>query len=257
MRRRLREIETRRLPCGWPDVLRQLTLFAGVYLLYEIVRAAVAAGSQGKPFDDATRVIDLERGLHIFAEPSLQAWAKSMPWLIDLADWTYLNAHTIVTLGALVFIYLRRNDSFCFIRNMFMIAMMIALVGYALYPTAPPRLMPEWGFTDSVARFLGTSRIDDGPGRELLNFYAAIPSMHVCFAVMVGVPMARLVTRWWVRVTWCLYPLLISFVVIVTGNHYFTDVLLGVLTAAASALLAARLLARARPDRWTFSGATA
>ena len=70
--------------------------------------------------------------------------------LMDFADWTYLNAHYFVTLGALVFIYLRRNDSFYFVRNMFMVAMAIALVGYFLYPTAPPRLMPEWGFTDSI-----------------------------------------------------------------------------------------------------------
>ena len=63
----------------------------------------------------------------------------------------YLNSHFVVTIGALVYIYLRRNGSFYFVRNMFMIAMGIALVGYAVYPTAPPRLMPEWGFTDSVA----------------------------------------------------------------------------------------------------------
>ena len=73
---------------------------------------------------------------------------------MDIADWTYLNAHYFVTFAALVFIYLRRNDSFYFVRNMFMIAMGIALVGYALYPTAPPRLMPEWGFTDSISQFL-------------------------------------------------------------------------------------------------------
>ena len=71
------------------------------------------------------------------------------------ADWTYLNAHYFVTFGALVFIYLRRNDSFYFVRNMFVIAMGIALIGYWLYPTAPPRLLPEWGFTDSISQFPG------------------------------------------------------------------------------------------------------
>ena len=91
----------------------------------------------------------------MFVEPSIQAWASSVHWLMDIADWTYLNAHYFVTIGALVFIYLRRNDSFYFVRNMFMIAMAIALVGYALYPTAPPRLMPEWGFTDSIAAVPG------------------------------------------------------------------------------------------------------
>ena len=64
-----------------------------------------------------------------------------------------------------MFIYLRRNDSFYFVRNMFMIAMAIALVGYALYPTAPPRLMPEWGFTDSISQFLtGDHTSSNGAG---------------------------------------------------------------------------------------------
>ena len=57
----------------------------------------------------------------------------------------------MVTFGVLLWIYVRRNDSFYFVRNMFMVAMVIALVGYAMYPTAPPRLMPEWGFTDRSA----------------------------------------------------------------------------------------------------------
>jgi membrane-associated phospholipid phosphatase len=259
MRRRLKWIETRVLPRGWTDVIRQLLLFAGAYLVYQLVRGLVSGvgGETYKPFGDATKIIGLERTLHVFIEPSVQAWASSVHWVMDIADWTYLNAHYVVTIGALVFIYLRRNDSFYFIRNMFMIAMAIALVGYALYPTAPPRLMPEWGFTDSVAQFLGTPHVEDGPGKALLNFYAAVPSMHVCFAVMIGLPMTRLVKRWWARFLWCLYPLFITFVVVATGNHYLTDVFLGALTAGASALLAKQLLARARPDAWAFSQAHA
>ena len=202
MRRRLKWIEARVLPRGWTDVVRQLLLFAGAYVLYQIVRGLVSGvgGETYKPFGDATKIINLERALHVFIEPSIQAWASNVHWVMDIADWTYLNAHYVVTIGALVFIYLRRNDSFYFVRNMFMIAMAIALVGYALYPTAPPRLMPEWGFTDSIAQFLGTPHVENGPGKALLNFYAAVPSMHVCFAVMIGIPMARLVKRWWARV---------------------------------------------------------
>jgi membrane-associated phospholipid phosphatase len=256
MRRRLGSIEARVLPHGWSDVIRQLLLFVGAYLLYQLVRGLVNGNDVARASWNATKVINLERTLHIFVEPSIQAWAVNKHWLIDIADWTYLNAHYFVTLGALVFIYLRRNDSFYFVRNMFMIAMAMALVGYALYPTAPPRLMPEWGFTDTVQRFTGVT-VESGPGSALLNFYAAIPSMHVCFAVMIGWPMARLVSWRPGKVIWSLYPLLITFVVVATGNHYLTDVILGALTAGAAALLAQRLLARARPDVWAFGQATA
>ena len=93
----------------------------------------------------------------MFVEPASRAGSASHAhWLLDIADWTYLNAHFALTSGALVFIYLRRNDSFYFVRNMFMIAMLIALVGYSVYPTAPPRLMPQWGFTDAIQQFTGS-----------------------------------------------------------------------------------------------------
>jgi membrane-associated phospholipid phosphatase len=257
MRRALRFIEARVLPRGWMDVIRQILLGVGAYVVYMVVRGLTDGGNLYKPFGDATKIINFERLLHVFVEPSIQAWAANTRWLMDVADWSYLNAHYFVTIAALVFIYFRRNDSFYFVRNMFMIAMAIALVGYALYPTAPPRLMPEWGFTDSISQFLGVPHLDNSPESAFLNLYAAVPSMHVCFAVMVGFPMARLVKHWPAKIAWSLYPLWITFVVVATGNHYLTDVFLGALTAGVSALLAQRLLARARPDVWAFGQATA
>jgi len=249
---RRQRLRSRLLPRGFKDALVQLALFAGVYVLYELVRGLVDSGNGYKPFGDAMRIIDLERAMHVFVEPTIQAWTQNTRWLMDAADWSYLNAHYVLTAGALVFIYVRRNDSFGFVRNMFLISMMIALVGYALYPTAPPRLMPEWGFTDSISQFVGSGvSIDDGPTKAFLNFYAAVPSMHVCFAVMIGGSMARLCRQRPARVAWCLYPLWVAFVVIATGNHYLTDVLLGVLTAAAAALIAQRLATRARTQRAT------
>lgn len=244
------------LPRGWTDVVRQLSLFGAAYVLYQVVRGVIGSGGY-KPFGDATKIINLERVLHVFIEPSVQAWTSSVHWLMDVADWSYLNAHYFVTLGALVFIYLRRNDSFYFVRNMFMVAMAIALVGYALYPTAPPRLMPEWGFTDSISQFLGVPHLDYGPEHAFLNFYAAVPSMHVCFAIMVGWPMVRLVTSRAAKSLWAIYPLFITFVVVATGNHYLTDAFLGALTAGAAAVISKRLLARARPEAWAFGQATA
>ena len=81
--------------------------------------------------------------------------------------------------------------------------------------------------------------------------------MHVCFAVMIGGSMMRLVSWRPGKIAWALYPLLVTFVVVATANHYLTDVFLGALTAGISALLAQRLLARARPDAWAFVRATA
>ena len=259
MGRVLRFIETRLLPRGWMDLFRQILLFVGALLMYDLVRGLVSSVNPYKPFSDAMRIIDVERTLHVFVEPSVQAWAVNKHWLIKATDWIYLNGHFGVTLAVLAFIYARRNQSFYFVRNMFMIAMGLALIGYWLYPTAPPRLMPEWGFTDAISNFVGPgwTSIDNGPTHAFMNFYAAVPSMHVCFAVMIGGSMYRL-TRWRPgKILWALYPLLITFVVVATANHFLTDVFLGALTAGISALLAQRLLARARPDVWAFAGLTA
>jgi membrane-associated phospholipid phosphatase len=118
--------------------------------------------------------------------------------------------------------------------------------------------MPEWGFTDAVSQFLGVSHIDgNGAASAFVNVYAAVPSMHVCFAVMTGWPMSRLVTSRSAKIAWALYPVWITFVVVATGNHYLTDVFLGAMTAGASTLLAKQLLARARPTQWAFSQAPA
>src|SRR5919108_478918 len=130
------------LPQGWRDLFRQLLLFCGAYWLYRLVRG-MTDGKIAAAFDHARELIGLERGLGLFVEPAVHAWAQGSGWLIDGASWMYVNSHFAVTTVTLAFIYLRRNASFYFIRNMFMVAMGIALVLYAAYPTAPPRFMPN------------------------------------------------------------------------------------------------------------------
>ena len=127
--------------------------------------------------------------------------------MIDVASWVYVNSHFTITTLTLAFIYLRRNASFYFVRNMFMVAMGIALVGYAAFPTAPPRYMPEWGFTDSVAAVHRRRRRSGSSADALFNPFAAVPSMHVAFALMLGLPMARMARRRWVKALWAAYPL--------------------------------------------------
>jgi hypothetical protein len=249
---RIRLLPARVLPNGWLDVLRQVLLFGLAYLAYRVVRGMVE-GRAGAAFQHARDLIQFERTLHLFVEPSVQAWASGSHVLMDSASWLYVNAQTSVTVAALIYLYLRHNRSFYFVRNMFMIAMVIALVGYTVFPTAPPRFMPEWGFIDSVSDFTGVHVSHASSSMSaLLNPYAAVPSMHVAFALMIGWPLAMLSRRSFVRVAWVLYPFLMAFVIVATANHFILDALLGALTAAVSAY-GARWLARARPAVWRFS----
>ena len=238
----------RLLPKGRLDLLRQLVLFCGAYWLYRIVRGQVD-GRAASAFDNARHVVGVERSLGLFVEPAVHAWAEAHESVIDAASWMYVNSHFTVTTAALAFLYLRRNEHFYFVRNMFMVAMAIALAGYVLFPTAPPRFMPELGFRDSVADFTG---VDSHTSNLLVNPFAAVPSMHVAFALMLAVPMARMTRHTAIRALWCAYPAIVAFVVIATANHWWIDAFLGAATAAVSALAAQALLARARPDAWAW-----
>jgi hypothetical protein len=241
------------LPNGRADAVRQLLLFAGAYYLYRIVRGVVD-GQVAVAFSHARGVIDLERGMHLFFEPNLQSWVLERGWMIHFADFMYVNAHFLITLGFLVWLYFTRNETFYFVRNMFMVAMGLALIGYVVFPTAPPRFMGEWGFQDAVTDWVGQGAAHTAG--LLANPYAAMPSMHVAFALMVGVTGVRLVRWRALRLLWSVYPLLITWVVIVTANHFWLDAAMGAVVAALSAYTSAAL-ARARPDAWAFAGATA
>ena len=166
----------------------------------------------------------------------------------------YVNAHFIITTAFLIWLYFWRNDAFYFIRNMFMVAMGLALVLYMVYPTAPPRFLPEWGFTDTVTDFFGPGASHSAS--VLYNPYAAMPSMHVAFALMIGIPAVKLVKWRPGKIFWGFYPVFITFVVISTANHFWLDAAVGGVVAAVSAYASAAL-ARARPDAWAFAGATA
>ena len=253
MRRAAAAIEARLLPQGWTDLGRQILLFCGAYYLYRVVRGQVD-GRAAAAFDNARDLIDLERALGVFPEPAINAWASGHQVVSDLASWAYVNSHFTVTVLTLAFLYLRRNDSFYFVRNMFMISMSLALVLYVAFPTAPPRFMPEWGFVDSVEEFTGVrsgaSSID-----LLYNPFAAVPSMHVAFALMLGGAMQVTARHRWVRAAWAIYPALVTFVVVATANHWWLDAVFGAAVAAVAAF-GARALAARRPQAWALRPVT-
>jgi hypothetical protein len=240
-------MRARLFPRGGRDLLWQIVLFCGAYWLYRLVRGQVWDQSAAA-YEHARAIVDLERSLHLFIEPSVQAWAVDTGWVDDVGSWLYLNTHFVVTTCTLAFIYLVRNEHFYFVRNMFMVAMGIAQLGYLVYPTAPPRMLADLGFTDSVSDFTGVSPQADA----LYNPYAAVPSMHVGFALMLSIPMIRMTRRRWAKALWTAYAPIVTGVVVVTANHWVFDAATGALAAAVAALIAHTLLARVRPQSWAW-----
>src|SRR3954470_16501094 len=243
------------LPHGFGDAGRQLGLFVLAELSYEAVRG-VSEGDAARATAQANgqSVIDLEKGLHTFFEPGLQKLFLDHRWIIDFANFMYMNSHFVVTTAILVWLYLFRNQNFYFVRNMFMVAMGLAVVGYALLPTAPPRMFD--GFTDTITQYAQVNH-DSGLVKLFINPYAAIPSMHVAFSSMIGVTGALIARHRVTKALWAAYPVLVFWVVIVTANHFWVDGAFGLLVAALAAVTALQVLARVRPAVWSWRPATA
>jgi len=236
------------LPQGWGDAGLQVGLFVLADLCYETVRG-VAEGQRAEAFANAGRVIDIEVATGTFFEPDLQAALIGQQWVIEAANFAYMNSHFVLTTGFLAWLYLRRNEHFYFVRNMFMVAMALALVGYTLVPTAPPRLVEGYGFVDTINQYSEVNH-ESALVQMFINPYAAIPSMHCAFALMVG-GTGLLVSRHTIsKVFWAVYPLIVLLVVMITANHFWLDAAIGWAVAGLSAL-AALQLARVR-EAWTF-----
>jgi membrane-associated phospholipid phosphatase len=251
---RLGQLGSRVTPRGPFDLARQWLLFAGAYYLYRLVRGLVD-GHANVAYQHARDIVDLERSVHLFIEQDVQQWAIQNSVFIHVANWMYVNSHFLVTTTFLIWLYVARNHAYYFVRNMFMVAMVFALIGYVAFPTAPPRFLPEWGFQDTVADFFGNTASQTAS--VLYNPYAAMPSMHVAFALMIAVPAFQLVRHRWLKALWLFYPLLVTFVVISTGNHFWFDGAVGAAVAGCSAVIAKAAFARVRPEAWAWRTAPA
>jgi hypothetical protein len=239
------------LPNGVADLAIQIALLAAMLFLYRISRAvADSPASTAEAFRNGRDVIHAEQWLGIFNEASIQHWVLQHDPLNSILSWVYLNAQTTLTFLCLFWLYLFHHERYPFVRNMFFVSFAVAIVGYVALPTAPPRLMgAHYGFVDSVAQFKGTEKF---VWNNLANPYAAMPSMHVGFALMIGWSIASVVKHWWVRALWIAYPAGILFVVVATGNHFYLDAVGGAVAASIGAL-SALALGRLRPTSWAWT----
>ena len=176
-------------------------------------------------------VIHAEQRVGDLFELGVQRFAATSGSLEFAVSWTYWNSEFTVVGSTLLFVYLRRNEAFSRFRNWILLANVLGLVGYALLPTAPPRLFPDFGFGDMLADFGG---LNHGSGLVELaaNPYAAMPSLHAADALIVGVTMALVCRRLVFRVLWALWPAWVWFVVMATGNHFWLDCAAGALLGA-------------------------
>jgi membrane-associated phospholipid phosphatase len=193
-------------------------------------------------------LLSVEQTLHIDPERALDRWLAGHHTFGALLSYYYDNAHFVVTLGLLGFLWWRRADIYAPLRNMLVLANVIAFVVFWLYPVAPPRMLP--GFVDVVAASHTVGSWHTGSLASAANQLAAMPSLHIAWAVWCTLVLWRISTRLWVRALAVIYPFVTGFAVLSTGNHYVLDILGGLATIALSAALVALL--QRRPNELRF-----
>jgi PAP2 superfamily len=229
---------------GWLSVRHSLGLEAALVLalygVYELARGLVV-GDTSEADRHSDQLVALERSLHLSVEGKVQHAADALPGLAWLLGVAYLTLHLAVTAGVLLWLHQRRPSAFPFVRTALLLASALALVGFLAYPAAPPRLAGI-GIADTVSN--GHVDLNHGLVSSLYNPYAAVPSMHVGYALIVAASLLRYGGGWLVRALGTLYPAFVLLVVVATGNHFFLDAAAGALVATL-AFAAASLLIRA------------
>jgi PAP2 superfamily len=232
-------------------IVLQGLLFFLLMVAYEGARHLVEPGTPAVPLDHASQIIDAERAMGLFVEPDIQRFTEDTPGLESASKWIYTLAHTPGFILFFVWMWFRQKARFAFVRNWFWVMNGVAVLGYWLYPLAPPRLVPELGLSDPTAASLelGGSLTWFQPFR---NIFAAMPSMHVGYTVFFAVAIILLLkSPWrWLALVW---PATILYVVMATANHYWLDGVGGAVTCGIALLITALVWRRLRRP-WQHDG---
>ncbi|UFR01094.1 phosphatase PAP2 family protein [Streptomyces sp. Go40/10] len=215
-----------------PPLIREFLLVAGLFLVYKLGRQ-LATGHTADAFRNARRVWHLERAVDLPGETAVQSALLHGDTLVHLANTYYATVHFPATLAFLVWLYLRRPAHYVWARRVLAAVTTAALVLPFTFPLAPPRMLTGTGLVDT-AQVYGPSVYGPPSSDHLSNQFAAMPSLHFGWALMVAIGLiAATRSRW--RGLWLLHPLITLLVIVGTANHYWLDAI------AATAMLGVAL----------------
>lgn len=197
------------------------------YLIYSAIRNHNTADA-GLAFQHARSLIEFQHRIGLYHEATIQAWALHARPLIIGANYFYGSLHFVVTIGVGIFLYRRWSDDYPFWRNTLAIATGTALIGFTFWPLMPPRLLPaSYGFVDTLAKYPTFWSFDSGALHNISNQFAAMPSVHCCWALWCACVLVPRVRPRWGKVLAALYPVSTVVVIVITGNHYVLDAVAG------------------------------
>jgi hypothetical protein len=215
--------------------VREAALLLAALALCPLAALAIGDDAAG-PLARAEAIASFERSLGLFFEPAVHGWTADRSWLLTVAGVFYVWAHVPVAGWALIWTWYLRPDAYPALRNAFLATQVLLIGVYVAIPTAPPRLLPGRGFTDTLSGLWGNELADSA--HLLQSPFAAMPSGHVAFALLAGGTFALLGDQRWLRIFGWLYPPLVVAVTIATANHFWLDALGAMALVALSVRLA-------------------
>jgi hypothetical protein len=205
-------------------LLLEAAILIAAYMAYEAVRRLVAPNSH-EAIARGIELIRLEQQMGIFFEPNLQSWIVDHHWLVTLFNWIYVWGYLPVISAAALYLYIWHRSFYTRYRNAFLLSGAVGLVMFATLPVAPPRMYPEFGFIDTV--HLHSSLYRSIQGSEFVNEFAALPSFHFGWILLVGMAVIQTTRRLLMRAMGVLLPLAMLLAIIFTANHYVLDAVAG------------------------------
>lgn len=212
-----------------PVLVRELAIVAAVVVLYVGISRGGGMFRESIALRHGRDLLDLERFLHIDVERSLNAWLAPKDALSVVANYEYAFAYVASSFGLLIILYLTRSEWYRWARTSFVMINAVGISIFAIYPAAPPRLLPGQGYVDTVTSG-GTFGSWGSPLTADANHLAAMPSLHVGWAVWVTIVVSSIFSgRWWVKALCLLHVSITTFVIMATANHYVLDAVGGAL----------------------------
>jgi len=210
-------------------LLLEIVIVVSLLLIYKAARL-LAEGDHALAVHHALQVIDFERALGVFNEENAQRLVIQSTALIKVLNVYYLWAHFSVTIAMLVWLYVKKPRGYLSVRRVLVVVTFLGLVGHALYPLAPPRLLNAYGhsfgFVDTALKFGPNSYGAKGTYGNLANQFAAMPSLHFAWAVVVAWGVVKFARSRWRYLAW-LHPVMTLLAIVLTANHYWTDAAVG------------------------------
>ncbi|MDQ6649481.1 MAG: phosphatase PAP2 family protein [Actinomycetota bacterium] len=200
----------------------ELLVVALGYWLYGLVRNGVPT-HEAAALSRALSVYRVEGWLHVDVELAVNKAVASVHWLAVTANYYYATLHFVVTLGVLLWLYVRHPRRYRPVRSVLYLASLVGLVGFWVFPLAPPRMLPSLGYIDTVVVFHTWGSWASGDVANASNQFAAMPSLHLAWALWCGIALVRLSPHQSVKVLGAVYPVLTFAVILATANHFVVD----------------------------------